>query len=805
MKAATAFPYSPPSQGSGEEKEGGVHGSVISTRRRDMREWLNDHHHHQASPATVDKTPTLFDITRDCQPPFRSSLKERSSSSKPHPRYSEEHDNHKGQEHQLQRQNASAFMAAFLQDAATVSVPTKMSDHDSRHGSKKSSRNKQQKKFMRRNLHVSASGDQSDNISRSSSIDNLSECLNELARSSTKQEEINGGETFKIKTILTKQSEGKSKRGSSVSRYTSDSDDDLSFVSNLSDWNEMIEKTFGCDDSPSDFHDLNKHVSEHVGGKKSCCVGGGDPGRNNSKHRIDSTRTTTAPKASRHRIDPTMTSSTKTSNSAATPSNPQPILKVKDSHTISADDDDITADDYLDDLIELDELYKMTFNHGDVFSAQNDTETRSNTNQAKPPSRLTSSMGNIFDMMKDMYNGDDDEIFDDIFDVEEKNQNPFASRKTRSDASEKARVHRLQKKKAAVHTRALHDTFQSKPAAHTSPEMRRSRNNSYDDADRFLKSLEEASLELHKAKTSDITNNQKEGINFSESRSKRVHGNMRESAKSFDAFDDLLAEMEEEERRMDSVLFGSKPRGIGHSLKKHEKGDKQPSRSSSSLNSLSKQTTKVICLKWVDRRGMVGHYTGEVNLKTQPHGRGVLVYENGLVLDCHWCNGAPSPERNDHSADTSQRKKKHAAVVTEKESNQIHPDYDLGMTARSRHDMKKEDPDEAMEGISRLKALDFAFVRRSNDQWTYSIISDRTDDSIRFVVDEVGRTKRFRRDAWVKNIRRIQVQRWHDRDQAVEVGQKKSPSRHRHRHRQQRRRSSSEPSRKKPEPSIYPC
>ncbi len=263
--------------------------------------------------------------------------------------------------------------------------------------------------------------------------------------------------------------------------------------------------------------------------------------------------------------------------------------------------------------------------------------------------------------------------------------------------------------------------------------------------------------------------------------------------KSFDAFDDILAEMEEEERRMESALFGTKQRGVGHSVKKHVEKYKQSSRSSSSHSSLSKNTTKVICLKWVDRRGMVGHFTGEVNSMIQPHGKGILVYENGLVLDCNWCNGTPSPGIiNDHTADTSQRQRKDAPVVDEKGSNQFHPDYDLGMTARSRHDMREEDPDEAMEGISRLKALDFAFVRRSNNQWTYSIISDRTGDSIRFVIDEVGRTKRIHRDGWLKNIRRIQGQRRHD--QEVEVGQKKGHHRHR------RRRSRSMTSRKKLEP-----
>eukprot|EP00986_Skeletonema_menzelii_P010900 scaffold5455_cov145-Skeletonema_menzelii.AAC.6 len=181
----------------------------------------------------------------------------------------------------------------------------------------------------------------------------------------------------------------------------------------------------------------------------------------------------------------------------------------------------------------------------------------------------------------------------------------------------------------------------------------------------------------------------------------------------------------------------------------------------------------------------------------QPHGRGTLVYENGLVLDCNWCNGRPSKGIDDSTA---------AALTSpKKQSNQIHPDYDLGMSARSRHDMKEEDADKALKGISRLKKFDFAFVRRSNEQWTYSIICDRTDDTITFVVDEVGRRKTIPSFGWLKNIRRIQViqvQKYHDRA----CGQKKSHSRSRHPRR--RRRSSSVPPREKgcgSESKLYFC
>jgi hypothetical protein len=170
--------------------------------------------------------------------------------------------------------------------------------------------------------------------------------------------------------------------------------------------------------------------------------------------------------------------------------------------------------------------------------------------------------------------------------------------------------------------------------------------------------------------------------------------------------------------------------------------------SSNTGSGLSSRPTKVVCLQWVDRRGMVDHFTGDVN-EMIPHGRGVLVYENGLVLDCHWCNGTPSAEVTDETASDQKEQGR-----VKKKSRQFHPDYDLGMAARSRHDMvENDDKEKAMECISRLEMWDFAFVRRTNNKWTYSIISDRTEDSIRFVVDDVGRTKMIDRKGWLKNIR----------------------------------------------------
>jgi len=805
-------PYPLPSPDSVEEKGGAPRtgGAIPSPRRHDMKQWLHGHHQQHSTVDSPTVPPLLY--TTPGQPPSPPFLKKRSPQSKSQ---SHHRDEHEGQ--QQQQQNASAFVAAFLRDAASasVTVPTKISDHNSRCGSKKSSSDKrQQQRLMRQNIYGSARSDASGNISLSSSIDNLSECLNELAKSSTKK-----GEKLKITTITTKQSEREGRKGCPrrLSSRCGD-DDDVSLVSNLSGWNELVEKTFGYDDPDTESEQfllgLHKHATANVGEEKSYhrYDGGGslELERNGSGH---------------HRIDPTgttLTPNTSSPNTSKTPPALKPILKVNCSDTAADATESISADSLLDELVALDDSYLRSctdtalddsYKKSCTTSALDDSykttktsctdsdmleqflagmEPKGNGSSEKGRRKrqskgLSSSMGNIFDMMEDMFCGDEVEEHHSFDRFEEQNQNPFASTKERSSASERARIERLKKKKAAMHTRALQDSAQSKPTAHTSSHKPRTRNNSYDDADRFLRSLEEASAALHKAKMNDDTHDQREreeGLNFSGTSSKAVYRSRGdEDAKSFDAFDEMLAEIKEEERRMDSALFGSKSksRQSEHLLNKRKEGDMHKKRETCNHNSsLSRHTTKVICLKWVDRRGMAGHFTGEVNSMIQPHGKGILVYENGLVLDCNWCNGTPSAGINDDTAATSQ--KGHVAVVSDEKSNQFLPDYDLGMAARSRHDMKEEDPDKAMEGISRLKKLDFTFVRRSNKQWTYSIICDRTEDSIRFVIDEVGRTKKISRDRWLKNIRRIQ----------------KSSSRH-HKTQSQhhRRRSTSVPTRRK--------
>ena len=93
--------------------------------------------------------------------------------------------------------------------------------------------------------------------------------------------------------------------------------------------------------------------------------------------------------------------------------------------------------------------------------------------------------------------------------------------------------------------------------------------------------------------------------------------------------------------------------------------------------------------------------------------------------------------------------------------------YHLGHTAKDRSHMII--PSNTREGLAlalrnafALKALDFAFILRSNGEWTYSIVADRpvSEDGpvIRFVMDGKGSTKTIRKKYWAKGIRCVNTQ-----------------------------------------------
>lgn len=91
-------------------------------------------------------------------------------------------------------------------------------------------------------------------------------------------------------------------------------------------------------------------------------------------------------------------------------------------------------------------------------------------------------------------------------------------------------------------------------------------------------------------------------------------------------------------------------------------------------------------------------------------------------------------------------------------------DYTLGETARSSSHMIIETcPQVALQNVSLLKNYEFAFVKRSDRSWTYSILARRSQDSsddeesMMFLLNKEGETKVVEKEKWARNIRCLAV------------------------------------------------
>ncbi len=58
-------------------------------------------------------------------------------------------------------------------------------------------------------------------------------------------------------------------------------------------------------------------------------------------------------------------------------------------------------------------------------------------------------------------------------------------------------------------------------------------------------------------------------------------------------------------------------------------------------------------MQWVDERGNVGSYTGEVDSRFAPHGQGSLQYNDGMVIEGKWRHGEHRPKRRSRSSSRS--------------------------------------------------------------------------------------------------------------------------------------------------------
>lgn len=68
---------------------------------------------------------------------------------------------------------------------------------------------------------------------------------------------------------------------------------------------------------------------------------------------------------------------------------------------------------------------------------------------------------------------------------------------------------------------------------------------------------------------------------------------------------------------------------------------------------------------------------------------------------------------------------------------------------------KMSDAVPSIAEISELQIGDYAFIRRSNGEWTYSIVLDVGKDSISFSVDDFGNGKTITKHRWLSSIRLV--------------------------------------------------
>ena len=88
------------------------------------------------------------------------------------------------------------------------------------------------------------------------------------------------------------------------------------------------------------------------------------------------------------------------------------------------------------------------------------------------------------------------------------------------------------------------------------------------------------------------------------------------------------------------------------------------------------------------------------------------------------------------------------ARILEDQSIELCRDYELGETIRCPSHMTTKDTDT-------LEKHDFAFVKRWDGSYSYAILAYRTYESMVFVMDDTGATKRIGIKKWSNFVRLV--------------------------------------------------
>lgn len=140
--------------------------------------------------------------------------------------------------------------------------------------------------------------------------------------------------------------------------------------------------------------------------------------------------------------------------------------------------------------------------------------------------------------------------------------------------------------------------------------------------------------------------------------------------------------------------------------------------------------------------------------------------------DCTRNCGIFRDPKNDHTRNDS--RERITSPGSDKHCTKAHKTYRLGEAARSTSDLLMYSPGETSGNqsdyfriISSLNTFDFAFIKRSNGQFTYAILADRfidkdrkhggrrDEECMRFVLSSKGTTKVIRRKFWLEMIRLV--------------------------------------------------
>lgn len=90
----------------------------------------------------------------------------------------------------------------------------------------------------------------------------------------------------------------------------------------------------------------------------------------------------------------------------------------------------------------------------------------------------------------------------------------------------------------------------------------------------------------------------------------------------------------------------------------------------------------------------------------------------------------------------------------EQRHNGFRRDYDIGQAIRSpEHMIIEPTPERTIDAVASLRKHDFAWVKRSDGSYTYAIVACPSEDSLIFLIDLKGSTKKVSRKYWSKSVR----------------------------------------------------